>query len=289
MVSLERRTQAIDSTVACSDNATYTFLPFSSYRTKSHRLPWFQLLVDTVQKPPPQLAAAGSFSKSICGEAQKWLARDLLEVVSPQGQSTARKPFSSPLPSLHADDITRHGCLRSASTSSNSRHRSIPATHNQNYQAPSPTPPLKWKLEPRAFSLCEEGTDKQRQPWFPGRGERSEGSNPWLGRSDAWFGSALGLLCLHTFAQREPGRLQRALVARWRCDGDRRLLPRKWSRNGATCNCCLTHTSVKEMVLPPAPQIAEGQDTNHRAETDITILLFLKLVLALAAWYKRSF
>lgn len=94
--------------------------------------------------------------------------------------------FSSPLPSLQADDITRQGCPQSAFTSSNSSRRNIPATHNQNYQAPSPTqqptPPSKWKLKPRAFSLCEEGADKQMQPWFleEGTGVR-EAMHGWGG------------------------------------------------------------------------------------------------------------
>lgn len=79
--------------------------------------------------------------------------------------------FSSSLPSLHADDIT----LQSAFPSSNSSRRNIPATHNQNYQAPSPrrqpTPPLKWKPKPRAFSPCEEGADDEAAS-VPGRRTR---------------------------------------------------------------------------------------------------------------------
>lgn len=122
-------------------------------------------------------------------------------MVSPQGQSTAKKRvfglvffFSSSLPSLHTDDIT----LQSAFPSSNSSRRNIPATHNQNYQAPSPrrqpTPPLKWKPKPRAFSPCEEGADDKAAS-VPGRRTRCVARE-----ARCFIQLTLGLLSLHTFA-----------------------------------------------------------------------------------------
>lgn len=113
------------------------------------------------------------------------------------------------------------------------------------------------------------------------------------GMADVWCRSALGLLYLHTFAQsvftkgfgcslevwwgpaasaqemtKKCSRLQRQLL----------LQPRFCRRDGPP---------IWSSFL--APQIAGGQDITNGADTDVTIFLFLKLVLALAARYKLCF
>lgn len=192
-----------------------------------------------------------------------------------------KEPF---FPALcpHCTPMTSLG--KAASASSNSSPRNIPATHNQNYQAPSPTqqptPPLKWKLKPRAFWLCDEGADKQRQPWFPGRGDRNEGSNAWLGRSDVWFSSAqvspFAYLCTQG-----AGVFAEALAARWRYHRDWRLLFRKWPRNVVThrSKCSFTHASAEEMISPsvPQPQLPRFQkDRTQQMEQKLMLLSFCK-------------
>lgn len=205
MVSRERCTQPTGFTVACSDNATYTFLPFSSYWTKSHRFPWFQFLVDTAQKPPSQLAAAGTFSKSICGEAQKWLAWDLLEVVSPQGQSTARKVFfpalcpryrqmtslgkaarKAPSPAV----IPAVGTYQPLITKIIRLHLQRSSQHH--LQSGNWSPGLFHYVRRVQINRCSLGSWKRGQEW----GKQCMAGEVWW-----WFSSVLRLLYLHTFAQ----------------------------------------------------------------------------------------
>lgn len=169
MVSLERHTQATGFTVACSDNTADTFLPLSSYRTKAHRYPCSQLLVDTAQKPhrhstKTTIAVGRSWHPF---KEHLWRRPAMTGTGSLRGGLTTRAEHrkDTVFPALCpcCGHMTSLG--QAAPPSSNSSQRNIPATHNQNYQAPSPTqqpaPPLKWKPKPRAFSLCEEGADKQ--------------------------------------------------------------------------------------------------------------------------------
>lgn len=201
-----------------------------------------------------------------------------------------KEPF---FPALcpHCTPMTSLG--KAASASGNSSPRNIPATHNQNYQAPSPTqqptPPLKWKLKPRAFWLCDEGADKQRQPWFPGRGDRNEGSNAWLGRSDVWFSSAqvspFAYLCTQG-----AGVFAEALATTGTggsCSGSGQEM---WSLTEASVP---SPTLLQKRWSPHlflSPSSPDSRKTGHNKwSRNWCYYLFVKLVVVLEAWNKLCF
>lgn len=227
-------------------------------------------------KPPSQLAAAFQRT-SVEKPRNDWHGSSFLEVVSPQGQSTARKPL---FPALCAH------CTQMTSRSEAACKAPPPAV--------IPAEGTNWLLITKIIRLhlqCSSqhclwsGNQSPRlfhcmrrvQPWFPGRGDRIEGSSACLGRSDMGLSSAFGLPYL---CREGAGKLTKGSACSLSYDTDWQPLLRKWPRNVATHrgNCCFTHASAKELMpssFPPhwVPRLQE--DKTQQIKQKLSYLLSL--------------
>lgn len=266
-------------------NPTFSPPPISitsRHSAKKHHPVWQQLA-------PFQRASVEKLRNEQHGTASRWSCH------------CGETQLSIPLPSLGTDDISLRGWPCSSFPSPNFSLRNIPATRNQNYRAPSPTRqptlPLKWKLKPRALSLCKYSADKHRQPRLleAGKGAR-EAIRSWhLSRLSTW---SLLLAYLSTgriwgsagmFAKGSGCSLEV-----WQMETGSFFSGSDWemqmpSEQMSLCLCCCGQGPLWLLLIPCSPNCRRTKHNKWFKDWCHHPLFFFNLILAVAAWYKACF